>query len=262
MIYQDGKLLLIAGPCSLECKDLSFRVAEKVAEISQKYADNLSVVFKGSFDKANRTSIKSPRGPGIDEGLQILADVKKEFALSVLTDVHESAQCAKIGEVCDALQIPAFLCRQTDLLVASAKTGKSVNVKKGQFLSPYDMKYAVAKLRDSGATEILQTERGTTFGYGNLVVDMRSFSIMAENDTPVIMDATHSTQLPGAGNGSSGGERKYVELLAKASIVAGANGLFIETHPEPEKALSDSATQLPLDKLEDLVKKCIDLYKL
>ncbi|MBP3357353.1 MAG: 3-deoxy-8-phosphooctulonate synthase [Opitutales bacterium] len=262
MIYQDGKLLLIAGPCSLECKDLSFRVAEKVAEISQKYADNLSVVFKGSFDKANRTSIKSPRGPGIDEGLRILADVKKEFALPVLTDVHESAQCAKIGEVCDALQIPAFLCRQTDLLVASAKTGKSVNVKKGQFLSPYDMKYAVAKLRDAGATEILQTERGTTFGYGNLVVDMRSFSIMAENDTPVIMDATHSTQLPGAGNGSSGGERKYVELLAKASIVAGANGLFIETHPEPEKALSDSATQLPLDKLEDLVKKCIDLYKL
>ncbi|MBR7105933.1 MAG: 3-deoxy-8-phosphooctulonate synthase [Opitutales bacterium] len=262
MIYQDGKLLLITGPCSLECKDLSFRVAEKVAEISQKYADNLSVVFKGSFDKANRTSIKSPRGPGIDEGLRILADVKKEFALPVLTDVHESAQCAKIGEVCDALQIPAFLCRQTDLLVASAKTGKSVNVKKGQFLSPYDMKYAVAKLRDAGATEILQTERGTTFGYGNLVVDMRSFSIMAENDTPVIMDATHSTQLPGAGNGSSGGERKYVEVLAKASIVAGANGLFIETHPEPEKALSDSATQLPLDKLEDLVKKCIDLYKL
>jgi 2-dehydro-3-deoxyphosphooctonate aldolase (KDO 8-P synthase) len=262
MIYQDGKLLLIAGPCSLECRDLSFRVAEKVAEISQKYADSLSVVFKGSFDKANRTSIKSPRGPGIDEGLQILADVKKEFALPVLTDVHESVQCAKIGEVCDALQIPAFLCRQTDLLVASAKTGKSVNVKKGQFLSPYDMKYAVAKLREAGATEILQTERGTTFGYGNLVVDMRSFSIMAENNTPVIMDATHSTQLPGAGNGSSGGERKYVELLAKASIVAGANGLFIETHPEPEKALSDSATQLPLDKLEGLVKKCIDLYKL
>lgn len=262
MIYQDGKLLLIAGPCSLECKDLSFRVAEKVAEISKKYADNLSVVFKGSFDKANRTSIKSPRGPGIDEGLQILADVKQEFGLPVITDVHESFQCAKIGEVCDALQIPAFLCRQTDLLVASAKTGKTVNVKKGQFLSPYDMKYAVAKLREAGATEILQTERGTTFGYGNLVVDMRSFSIMAENNTPVIMDATHSTQLPGAGNGSSGGERKYVELLAKASIAAGANGLFIETHPEPEKALSDAATQLPLDKLEDLVKKCIDLYNL
>lgn len=253
---------MIAGPCSLECKDLSFRVAEKVAELSQKYADSLSVVFKGSFDKANRTSIKSPRGPGIDEGLQILADVKKEFGLPVLTDVHESAQCAKIGEVCDALQIPAFLCRQTDLLVASAKTGKSVNVKKGQFLSPYDMKYAVAKLREAGATEILQTERGTTFGYGNLVVDMRSFSIMAENNTPVIMDATHSTQLPGAGNGSSGGERKYVEMLAKASIVAGANGLFIETHPEPEKALSDSATQLPLAELEGLIKKCIDLYNL
>ncbi len=257
MIFQNGKLLLIAGPCSLESEALSFRVAEKVAEISEKYSDSLSVVFKGSFDKANRTSIKSPRGPGIDEGLKILGDVKRQFGLPVITDVHESSQCQKIGEVCDALQIPAFLCRQTDLLVASAKTGKSVNVKKGQFLSPYDMKYAVAKLREAGATEILQTERGTTFGYGNLVVDMRSFSIMAENQTPVVMDATHSTQLPGAGNGSSGGERKYVSLLAKSAIAAGADGLFIETHPEPEKALSDAATQLPLAELEELIVKCL-----
>ncbi len=257
MIFQDGKLLLIAGPCSLECKDLSFQVAEEVKRIATKYSDSLSVVFKGSFDKANRTSIKSPRGPGIDDGLQILADVKREFSMPVITDVHESSQCAKIGEVCDALQIPAFLCRQTDLLVAAANTGKSVNVKKGQFLSPYDMKYAVAKLREANASEILQTERGSTFGYGNLVVDMRSFSIMAENGTPVIMDATHSTQLPGAGNGSSGGERKYVELLAKSAIAAGADGLFIETHPEPEKALSDAATQLPLSQLESLIEKCL-----
>lgn len=257
MIFRNGKLLLIAGPCSLECRELSFRVAERVAEVAEKFADSLTVLFKGSFDKANRTSLSSPRGPGIDEGLKILADVRKTFGLPVITDVHESAQCAKIGEVCDALQIPAFLCRQTDLLVAAAKTGKCVNVKKGQFLSPYDMKYAVAKLRDAGASEVWQTERGTTFGYGNLVVDMRSFSIMAQNGTPTIMDATHSTQLPGAGNGVSGGERKYVEILARAAVAAGADGLFIETHPEPEKALSDAATQLPLDRLEHLVESCL-----
>lgn len=260
MIFQDGKFLLIAGPCSLECRELSFRVAERVAAVAEKFADSLTVLFKGSFDKANRTSLSSPRGPGIDEGLKILADVRKTFGLPVITDVHESAQCAKIGEVCDALQIPAFLCRQTDLLVAAAKTGKCVNVKKGQFLSPYDMKYAVAKLRDAGASEVWQTERGTTFGYGNLVVDMRSFSIMAQNGTPTIMDATHSTQLPGAGNGVSGGERKYAEILARAAVAAGADGLFIETHPEPEKALSDAATQLPLDRLEHLVESCLAIH--
>ena len=257
MIFHKDKLLLIAGPCSLECKDLSFTVAEKVAELAQKYADQISVVFKGSFDKANRTSISSPRGPGIDAGLDILAQVKKEFGLPVITDVHESCQCEKIGAVCDALQIPAFLCRQTDLLVSAAKTGKSVNVKKGQFLSPYDMKYAVSNLREAGAAEILQTERGTTFGFGNLVVDMRSFDIMAQNNTPVIMDATHSTQLPGAGNGVSGGERKFVKILARAAIASGADGLFIETHPNPEKALSDAATQLPLSELEELLRECL-----
>ena len=257
MIFEDGKLLLIAGPCSLECERLSFEVAEKVADIARKYADCLKVVFKGSFDKANRTSLSSPRGPGIDEGLKILGDVRERFGLPVITDVHEPDQCAKIGGVCDALQIPAFLCRQTDLLVAAAKTGKCVNVKKGQFLSPYDMKYAVAKLRGAGASEIWQTERGTTFGYGNLVVDMRSFSILAENKTPVIIDATHSTQLPGAGNGVSGGERKYAEILARAAVAAGADGMFIETHPDPEKALSDAATQLPLDRLETVVKGCL-----
>lgn len=250
-------MLLIAGPCMLESRELSLEVAEKVHAIAKRHSGSLTVVFKGSFDKANRTSPDSPRGLGIKEGLKILAEVKKTFGLPVLTDVHETSQCAEIGEVCDVIQIPAFLSRQTDLLVAAAKTGRCVNVKKGQFLSPHDMKFAVAKLRGAGASEIWQTERGTTFGYGNLVVDMRSFPIMAENNEPVIMDATHSTQLPGGNNGSSGGERKFVPILAKAAIAAGADGLFIETHPAPEKALSDAATQLPLAELENLVKTCL-----
>lgn len=252
-------MLLIAGPCMLESRELSLEVAEKVHAIAKRHSGSLTVVFKGSFDKANRTSPDSPRGLGIKEGLKILAEVKKTFGLPVLTDVHETSQCAEIGEVCDVIQIPAFLSRQTDLLVAAAKTGRCVNVKKGQFLSPHDMKFAVAKLRGAGASEIWQTERGTTFGYGNLVVDMRSFPIMAENNEPVIMDATHSTQLPGGNNGSSGGERKFVPILAKAAIAAGADGLFIETHPAPEKALSDAATQLPLAELENLVKTCLSI---
>lgn len=252
-----NKMLLIAGPCSLESKDLSFQVAETVAKIADKYKNELTVLFKGSFDKANRTSIKGNRGTGMQLGLEILADVKKEFSLPVITDVHESCQCKQVGEVCDALQIPAFLCRQTDLLVAAAKTGRAVNVKKGQFLSPYEMKYVVSKLRDANASEIWQTERGSSFGYQNLVVDMRSFTIMAENNTPVVFDATHSVQLPGAGNGQSSGDRRFVPCLAKAAIAAGANGLFIETHPNPEKAISDSATQLELSKLEALIVSCL-----
>lgn len=252
-----NKMLLIAGPCSLESKDLSFKVAETVAEIARKYKNELTVLFKGSFDKANRTSIKGNRGTGMQLGLEILADVKKEFSLPVITDVHESCQCKQVGEVCDALQIPAFLCRQTDLLVAAAKTGRAVNVKKGQFLSPYEMKYVVSKLRDANASEIWQTERGSSFGYQNLVVDMRSFTIMAENNTPVVFDATHSVQLPGAGNGQSSGDRRFVPCLAKAAVAAGANGLFIETHPNPEKAISDSATQLELSKLEALIVSCL-----
>ncbi len=259
MLYNpsSNKLLLIAGPCSLECRDLAMTVAEYVAELGRKYADCVDVVFKGSFDKANRTSISSPRGTGMEEGLKIFEEVKKTFSVPVLTDVHESCQCSQVGEVCDVLQIPAFLCRQTDLLVASAKTGKVVNVKKGQFVSPKDMKFVVQKLRDSNAVEIWQTERGTTFGYGNLVADMRSFSIMAENGTPTIFDATHSVQLPSAAAGVSGGERQYVEPLALAAIAAGADGLFIETHPNPEKAMSDAATQLPLERLELLLKKAL-----
>lgn len=259
MIYDKSKLLVIAGPCSLECKDLSFKVAEVIAELAQKKSRDVNFLFKGSFDKANRTSVKSPRGTGLDEGLEILGAIRSEFGLKVITDVHESAQCPAVGEVCDALQIPAFLCRQTDLLVAAAKTGKAVNVKKGQFLSPYEMKYVVAKLREVEAAEIWQTERGSTFGYQNLVVDMRSFAIMRENLAPVIFDATHSVQLPGAGAGVSSGERKYVPLLARAAMAAGADGLFIETHPEPEKAISDAATQLPLAELESLLDSCLKI---
>lgn len=259
MIYDRSKLLVIAGPCSLESRDLSFRVAEVVAKMARDRAGELTVLFKGSFDKANRTSVKSPRGTGLEEGLKILDAVRREFGLRVITDVHESAQCKSVGEVCDALQIPAFLCRQTDLLVAAAKTGRLVNVKKGQFLSPYEMKYVVAKLRESGAAEIWQTERGSSFGYQNLVVDMRSFAIMRENNTPVIFDATHSVQLPGAGAGVSSGERKYVALLARAAIAAGADGLFIETHPNPDKAISDAATQLPLERLNWLIDSCLKI---
>lgn len=257
MIFNEKKLLLIAGPCSLENESLSFEVAEVVADIARKYADSLTVVFKGSFDKANRTSISSPRGPGLEEGLRILSDVRKQFGLPVITDVHETSQCAKVGEVCDAIQIPAFLSRQTDLLVAAAKTGRAVNVKKGQFMSPYDMKYVAAKMREAGCAETWLTDRGASFGYGNLVVDMRSFPIMAENGLPTIIDATHSTQLPSAANGVSGGDRRFVKPLAKAAIAAGADGMFIETHPRPEKALSDAATQLPLSELEELVKVCL-----
>lgn len=259
MIYDKAKLLVIAGPCSLESRDLSFKVAEVIAKLAQKKSGEINFLFKGSFDKANRTSVKSPRGTGLEEGLKILDAVKGEFGLKVITDVHESAQCPAVGEVCDALQIPAFLCRQTDLLVAAAKTGRAVNVKKGQFLSPYEMKYVVAKLREVNAAEIWQTERGSTFGYQNLVVDMRSFAIMRENSAPVIFDATHSVQLPGAGAGVSSGERKYVPLLARSAMAAGADGLFIETHPKPEKAISDAATQLPLAELESLLDSCLKI---
>lgn len=263
MIFDDrsGKLLLIAGPCSLESRELALEIAGRIAELAEARKGELTAVFKGSFDKANRTSISSPRGPGMEAGCEIFAEVKKRFGLACITDVHETWQCAIAAQVCDALQIPAFLCRQTDLLAAAAKTGRAVNVKKGQFLSPADMRYAVGKLRESGAEEIWQTERGSTFGYGNLVVDMRSFAIMAANGAPVIFDATHSVQLPGAATGASGGERQYERPLAMAAIAAGADGLFIETHPDPENAISDSATQLPLDDLEGLVDEALDFFK-
>lgn len=261
MIYQKDKLLIIAGPCSLESKDISFRAAEAIVAVQKKYPE-LTVLFSGSFDKANRTSSTSARGTGMDEGLGILAAVKKQFNLPVITDIHLPQQAAIVAQVCDALQIPAFLCRQTDLLVASAATGRAINIKKGQFLSPYDMVHAVKKLHSSGAKEIWQCERGTTFGYNNLVVDMRGFSIMKSHGFPVILDATHSVQLPGAANGASGGERQHIAPLALAAIAAGADGLYIETHPTPEKAISDAQCQLPLNDFEKLVTECLAMWKL
>ncbi len=259
-LYDPQRLLLIAGPCSLENEDVSLAVAEKLLELRRRYPE-LNLVFKGSFDKANRTSLSSPRGPGLKEGLRILERVKDTYAMPVLTDIHETNQAGPVGEVCDILQIPAFLCRQTDVLVAASGTGKVVNVKKGQFLSPQEMRFVVDKLEESDAAEIWLTERGSTFGYQNLVVDMRSFAVMGTYGHPTIMDATHSVQLPGAAGGKSGGKREFVPLLARAALAAGANGLFFETHPDPEKAISDGPNQIPLAGLEALVKQCLAIWK-
>jgi len=260
MIHHPDKLLLLAGPCSLESLDTCRPVAEQLAEL-QAIHPELNILFKGSFDKANRTSIKSNRGTGIEEGLQIFETIKSEYGFKTITDIHLPEQCAPVGAVVDALQIPAFLCRQTDLLVAAAATGCAINVKKGQFLSPYEMEFVTNKLEEAGAGEIWQTDRGTTFGYQNLVVDMRSFSIMAANGHPTIIDATHSVQLPGAAGGVSGGQREYVAPLARAALAAGANGVFLETHPNPSKAISDAASQIPLDELPGLVEGLIKVWK-
>lgn len=261
MIYDSKKFLLIAGPCSLENEDVCRKVAEKLSELRQKFPQ-LNIVFKGSFDKANRTSLTGARGPGMDAGLELLAMVKREYKFPVLTDIHLPDQCEKVAQVCDVLQIPAFLCRQTDLLVAASKTGRCVNVKKGQFLSPQEMRYVYDKLALSGAHEIWLTDRGTAFGYQNLVVDMRSFAIMGKTGAPTIMDATHSVQLPGAMMGASGGQREFVPALSRAAVASGANGLFIETHPDPAKAISDAATQLPLAALEELVEDCLKIWEI
>ncbi|MDR1498277.1 MAG: 3-deoxy-8-phosphooctulonate synthase [Puniceicoccales bacterium] len=260
MIHDPKKLLLIAGPCSLENETICRAVAEQLASLKEKFAE-LNIVFKGSYDKANRTSLRSGRGPGIDQGLDLLALVKREYHLPVVTDVHEPVQCAQVAAVVDVLQIPAFLCRQTDLLAAAARTGHTVNVKKGQFLSPREMTFVTSKLRESGAAEVWQTERGTTFGYQNLIVDMRSFNIMERNGYPTVMDATHSVQLPGASSGTSSGQREFVPLLAKAALAAGADGLFLETHPEPARAISDAESQLPLADLPALVETCLRVWR-
>ena len=260
MIYDSEKLLLIAGPCSLESIDICRTVADTLAKLQEKHPE-LNILFKGSFDKANRTSITSERGTGLEAGLEIFNTIKSEYGFRTLTDVHTPDQCNKIAEGVDALQIPAFLCRQTDLLVAAAKTGRAVNVKKGQFLSPYEMAYVIKKLEHAGANEIWQTDRGTTFGYQNLVVDMRSFSIMAKNGHPTIIDGTHSVQLPGAANGISGGQREFVPQLARAALAAGANGVFLETHPNPAEAISDAETQLPLDELPKLIESLLRIWK-
>jgi len=248
-------LVLIAGPCVLETGDEALQIAKRLTEIC---ADRpMKLVFKASFDKANRTSIHSYRGPGIDEGLKILQAVHDEFGIPVTTDFHESQQAAAVGEVCDLLQVPAFLARQTDLLVAAAKTGKSVNVKKGQFMAPWDMKHVVEKLRESNAAEIALTERGTFFGYGRLVNDMRSLVEMKSFDVPVIFDATHSVQEPGGLGAKTGGNREMVLPLAKAAVAIGIDGLFLETHPNPEKSPSDGPNMVPLAQLPKFLDKIL-----
>jgi len=265
-------MILIAGPCSIESRDLLFNVAEKLMKYNED--KNIDFYFKSSFDKANRTSINSFRGPGIDEGLKLLDEIKKEFGFKILTDVHESYQPKIVAEVADVLQIPAFLCRQTDLLVASAKTDAVVNIKKGQFLNPTDMRYSVKKvletrgIKEEGKevakkAKVWLTERGSTFGYGNLVVDMRSFLVMSEF-APVIFDATHSVQMPGTVGGSSGGKREFVAPLSRAAAAIGVDGFFFETHSNPDLALCDGPNMLNLEKLDDAIndiKKIQDSLK-
>lgn len=247
--------IFIAGPCVIESQELLNTVAEELVRINNKLGTD--IIFKASFDKANRTSIKSFRGPGLDCGLQMLADVKSKYGLRVLTDIHESFQAGHVGEVCDVIQIPAFLCRQTDLLVAAARTGKIVNIKKAQFLSGVDMKYPVEKALDAGAKEVWLTERGNMFGYNNLVVDFRNIPDMLEITPRVIMDCTHSVQRPGAGGGKTSGDRRFVPNMALAAKAFGANGYFFEVHPDPEHALSDGPNMLYLDKLEQLINKLV-----
>jgi 2-dehydro-3-deoxyphosphooctonate aldolase (KDO 8-P synthase) len=247
---------IIAGPCVIESAELLDTVARKLVEINKKHG--VDIIFKASFDKANRTSIRSFRGPGMERGLQMLADVKSKFGLRILTDIHESYQAEAAGEVCDVLQIPAFLCRQTDLLVAAAKTGCIVNIKKAQFLSGKDMKYPVEKAREAGAREVWLTERGNMLGYNNLVVDFRNIPDMLEIVPTVIMDCTHSVQRPGGSDGKTGGDRRFVPQMALAAKAFGATGYFFEVHPTPDEGLSDAANMLELDKLETLVLKLIE----
>lgn len=248
--------LFIAGPCVIESQELLNTVAEEIVRINAKLGTD--IIFKASFDKANRTSIHSFRGPGLDKGLQMLADTKERYGLRVLTDIHESYQAGPAGEVCDVLQIPAFLCRQTDLLVAAAKTGKTVNIKKAQFLSGMDMRYPVEKAMEAGAKEVWLTERGNMYGYNNLVVDFRNIADMLDITPRVVMDCTHSVQRPGAGGGKTSGDRRFVPSMALAAKAFGANGYFFEVHPDPDHALSDGPNMLFLDKLEGLVEKILE----
>ena len=246
---------LIAGPCVIESEQLVIETAGRIAEIAR--ALSVPYVFKSSFDKANRTSITSFRGPGLEQGLEVLAKVKRQIGVPVLTDVHTESQATQAGQVVDVLQIPAFLCRQTDLLIAAAKTGKVVNVKKGQFLSPLEMGNAVKKVEECGNRRIVLTERGSSFGYNNLVVDMRAFPILRSFGYPVVFDATHSVQLPGGGGTKSSGQREFVEPLACAAAGAGVDGFFMEVHPNPNEALSDGPNMVPLHQLKSLLERVI-----
>jgi 2-dehydro-3-deoxyphosphooctonate aldolase (KDO 8-P synthase) len=252
-------LLWIAGPCVIESFDLTLTVAQRLREIADGL--ELPLVFKSSFDKANRTSGKSFRGPGLDEGLRTLDAVKQRTGLPVLTDIHECHQAAPAAQVCDVLQIPAFLARQTDLLLAAGQTGRTINVKKGQFMAPWDMKNVISKLEEVGNRNVLLTERGTTFGYGQLVNDMRAIPMMQELGRPVIFDATHSVQKPAGLGDRSGGERRMIPYLARAAVACGCDGIFLETHPRPDEALSDGPNMIPLDDLPALVKSCLRLRR-
>ncbi|MCF4150663.1 3-deoxy-8-phosphooctulonate synthase [Dethiosulfovibrio sp. F2B] len=258
----DGPLAVIAGPCSLESLELSMETGKRIKEICEELG--LNYIFKASYDKANRTSIHSYRGPGLEKGLRWLSEIKETLGVPVITDIHEPWQAAPVAEVADVLQIPAFLCRQTDLLVAASKTGKPLNIKKGQFMSPYDMKAVVSKCSEAGNDKVMLCERGTTMGYGQLVVDMRSLPIMRSMGCPVVFDATHSVQMPGGRGDTSGGDRRFVPALARAAVGLGIDALFLEVHPNPDEALSDGPNMVPLDRLKDIltgIKALDDLVK-
>ena len=257
VIFGENNLGIIAGPCVIENRDHSLKMSYAIKEVSEDVG--IPIIFKSSFDKANRTSIKSFRGPGIQEGMRILSDVKTETGLKVLTDIHSPDQAGLVSDVVDIIQIPAFLSRQTDLLIAAAKTGKPINIKKGQFLAPWDVEHIVKKMEESGSQNILLTDRGTQFGYNNLVADMRAIPLMKQFGYPVIFDATHSAQLPGGSGGHSSGMRDMIPTLARAAVAAGCNGVFMEVHNNVDKAKSDAATQWPLDKLATLL---IELKKI
>uniref|UniRef100_A0A7V4JP20 2-dehydro-3-deoxyphosphooctonate aldolase n=1 Tax=Thermodesulfobacterium geofontis TaxID=1295609 RepID=A0A7V4JP20_9BACT len=253
----EKKFLIIAGPCVLEDFDTAFHIAQVLKELVQKY--DFDYVFKSSFDKANRTSLFSYRGPGLEKGLSWLEDIKKKAEVKVTTDVHETWQVKPVSEVVDIIQIPAFLCRQTDLVVTASQTGKIINIKKGQFMSPWDMKYILQKAQAFNPKEVLLTERGHSFGYRNLIVDFRSIPIMKSFGVRVIFDATHSVQLPGAGEGKSGGEREFIPYLIRAAVAVGTDGIFMEVHPEPDKALCDGPNSLPLLEVEKILQQIKDL---
>ncbi|MCD8534301.1 MAG: 3-deoxy-8-phosphooctulonate synthase [Verrucomicrobia bacterium] len=258
-ISSGQRLFCMAGPCVIESRDLCFEIAQRCQEICQNLG--IDYIFKASFDKANRTSIRSFRGPGLEAGLQTLSDIRHQLALPVVTDIHEISQIRPVAEVVEILQIPAFLCRQTDLLVAAGESGAIVNVKKGQFLAPWDMKPVVGKLEQAGARHILLTERGSTFGYNNLVADMRSIPVMSQMGYPVVFDATHSVQLPGGGGDKSAGNGEFAPVLARAAIAAGCHGVFVETHPDPSIAMSDGPNMIPLHQLPDVLETLTHIFK-
>ena len=253
-------LFLMAGPCAIESKELCLRVGTHMKALCAKLG--IGYIFKASFDKANRTSVGSFRGPGLDEGLKVLGEIKQELQVPIVTDIHEPGQAAAVGEVADVMQIPAFLCRQTDLLVEAGKTGRTINIKKGQFVAPGDMAQAIAKVASTGNEKVILTERGTTFGYHNLVVDMRSLAIMRELGAPVIFDATHSVQLPSGQGGQSGGQRVFIDPLLRGALAVGIDGVFMETHPNPSCAKCDGPNSYPLEQMETLLTLGVAIHEL